>query len=270
MLFVRDRGQLCNNILQYGHVYAWGQENGIRTISMRFAYKYQYFSICRTSGHNWFMYLFAKYGTKLGLIPAVSFHHKDEDTAVKEQLMRTARLMIVEGWEVRFYQLFLKYRTEIVRLFAFKENIEKRIQKILVAHPAEIRLGVHIRRGDYVSFCGGRYFYDDTVYINLIRQFAALFSGQKISVCICGNDRRIDVERYIRELPSCDLCFPEGNPGEDLCLLSHCTHLMGAPSTFSLVAAMYRDLPLYWAEDPEQDLSLALFRKFDYLFQHIR
>lgn len=28
MIFVRDKGQMCNNILQYGYVYAWAKEHG--------------------------------------------------------------------------------------------------------------------------------------------------------------------------------------------------------------------------------------------------
>ena len=45
MIFVRDKGQMCNNILQYGHVYAWAREHGQKAFSMRFAYKYRYFHI---------------------------------------------------------------------------------------------------------------------------------------------------------------------------------------------------------------------------------
>lgn len=28
MIFVTDKGRMCNNILQYGHVYAWAREHG--------------------------------------------------------------------------------------------------------------------------------------------------------------------------------------------------------------------------------------------------
>ena len=73
MIFVRDKGQMCNNILQYGHVYAWGREHGRATMSMRFAYKYQYFHICNTRYHNFPTYLYAKYGAKMGLFPVVCF-----------------------------------------------------------------------------------------------------------------------------------------------------------------------------------------------------
>lgn len=48
MIFVHDKGRMANNMLQYGHVYAWGREHGRTTMSMRFAYKYPWFQICET------------------------------------------------------------------------------------------------------------------------------------------------------------------------------------------------------------------------------
>ena len=65
MIFVHDKGQMCNNILQYAHVYAWARENGRKSMSMRFAYKYQYFNICSSSYHNFLMYLVVKQNTNI-------------------------------------------------------------------------------------------------------------------------------------------------------------------------------------------------------------
>ena len=85
MIFARDKSQMCNNLLQYAHVYAWGREHGQNVISMRFSYKYQYFHICHTSltGFGW--YLFAKYMAALHLLPTISFKEADCDRQVLEQ-----------------------------------------------------------------------------------------------------------------------------------------------------------------------------------------
>ncbi len=72
MIFVRDKGQMCNNILQYAHVYAWARENHRHSMSMRFAYKYQYFHICTTKDHNFLMYVAGKYGAKYKILPVVT------------------------------------------------------------------------------------------------------------------------------------------------------------------------------------------------------
>ena len=255
MLFVRDKGRMCNNILQYGHVYAWGREHGRRTMSMRFAYKYPYFHICGTAWHNFLTYLFAKYGAKTGLLPVISFNEDDVDIAAGESQMIAKRYAVVEGWYARWYDLFL--------------NIENHAQQVIASTKGMVRLGMHIRRGDYQRWYGGRFFYSDEQYVSVIREFCSLFPGQQIAVYICGNDPQLNRDYYQQQLPACQLFFPDGNPGEDLCVLSHCDYLIGAPSTFSLVASMYHDAPLYWIEDITKSFTLQDFGHFDNLFRHI-
>ena len=117
MIFARDKSQMCNNLLQYAHVYAWGREHGRKVISMRFSYKYQYFHICHTNltGFGW--YLFAKYMAALRLLPTASFKHRDCNREALERKMLRHRNIVVSGWFVRYYDLFLKYRDEICELF---------------------------------------------------------------------------------------------------------------------------------------------------------
>ena len=119
MIFARDKSQMCNNLLQYAHVYAWGREHGRKVISMRFSYKYQYFKICHTSltGFGW--YLLAKYMAALRLLPTASFKYRDCDREALERKMLKHRHIVVSGWFARWYDLFLKYRDEICDLFTF-------------------------------------------------------------------------------------------------------------------------------------------------------
>ena len=187
-------------------------------------------------------------------------------------MMRDRRLILVGGWYARWYDLFLKYKPEILELFAFDKPVEEKVAKTLgvkaddqVKSPVTIRLGVHIRRGDYATFQGGRFFYSDEQYVKVIQQFCAQHPQETVAVYICTNDPKLDQDYYLKELGE-KVAFPAGNPAEDLCLLSHCNYLMGAPSTFTLVAAMYHDAPLYWIEDPTAPLA---FQKFDALFRRI-
>lgn len=271
MIFVRDKGRMCNNILQYGHAYAWGREHGRETVSMRFCYKYPYFAIGGTRHHNFITYVAAKYAAKCGLMPTVRFDTEGEDTAGKELVMLTSRNVMVEGWYVRFYDLFIKYKADIVRLFAFKPSITEKIRKYIDTEAAgcDIKLGLHIRRGDYKTWHGGKYYYDDSTYAALARQFAALHQGRRLCVFVCGNDPGLDRACYVEALPGATVAFAAGNPAEDLCLLSECDYIMGAPSTFSLVAAMYNDKPLCWVYDKDQNLGSETFGSFDCLFRHI-
>jgi len=281
MIFVHDKGRMCNNILQYAHLYAWGREHGRTTMSMRFAYKYPYFHICKTRHHHFLNYVFAKYAAKLKLIPTVSFNAPlppEGNWAEAEHIMLTSRLVMAEGWYVRYYDLFLKYKKEILQLFAFLPSVEAAVKQKLADEPTgALRLGVHIRRGDYKTFNGGRFYYTDEQYVSVIKQFLTLHPDVPVAIYICSNDPRLDKDYYRQQLlapiPSGEaggrLSFPDGNPGEDLCLLSQCDYLIGPPSTFTLAAAMYQDRPLYWIKDISQPLTEKSFGYFDDLFQHI-
>lgn len=273
MIFAKDKGRMCNNILQFGHCYAWAREHGHKAVSMRFCYKYPGFRIRRTRGHNYLSYLWAKYGSALGLVPVVSFDDPAEDAAsVGAKLARVDRAagrvtgVVMAGWQVRHYDLFLKYRREIADLFAFDE------MPAVTRRDGEVLLGLHIRRGDYDRWHGGKYFFTDDHYAEAVRHFAALMepSGRRVRVVLATNDRGLDREGFRRKLG--DAVVAVDTPGDsavgDLAALSQCDYIMGPPSTFSLVAAMYRDVPIRFITAPVERFTLDDFSDFAHLFRY--
>ena len=120
----------------------------------------------------------------------------------------------------------MKYRTEIKDMFAFKSLVLNKIKSFLEEHTkadgTDVRLAVHIRRGDYKVWMGGKYFFNDDVYIEHIRQFLDNFPDKKVSVFICTNDRNLNVNCYREALGLKSIYCPKGNEAEDLCLLSQC------------------------------------------------
>ena len=279
MIFARDKAQMCNNLLQYAHVYAWGREHGRKVISMRFSYKYQYFHICHTSltGFGW--YLLAKYMAALKLLPTASFKHRDCDREALERKMLKHRHIVVSGWFVRYYDLFLKYRDEICELFTLDEQYTEPVKAKMkevenltpdTLHPSPLRLGVHIRRGDYAQWRNGQYFYNDEAYAAFINRFAEMHPDNAVHVYLSTNDPQVTAAAFLRLCPSVAVHHLQGSAPEDLYMLSACDYLIGPPSTFSLVAAMYRDLPLYWMESADvSQMTETGFKRFDYLFQNL-
>lgn len=269
LLFVHDRGQMCNNILQFGHIYAWARENNVRAISTRFAYKYQYYHICHTRWHNFAVYALAKIAVKLHILPLVDFDiNKQPDEVGMDKLLHAHRWAWVDGWSVHFHDLFAKYINEICELFTFLPEVEVKAQNSMMPWLTRdncLLLGVHIRRGDYARFMGGRYYYDDQTMINFIKQFCQLFPEQKIVVFVCSNDPRLNQSFYEQEIPEASFVFPHGTPGEDLCVLSHCNYLIGVPSSFSLVASMYHDARLCFLTHAKHKLAIEDFSTFELL-----
>jgi len=253
---------MCNNLLQYAHVYAWALEHGRKSVSMRFCYKYPYFHIRHTAWHNPAVYVLAKFSGWIKVLPVLSFNkEEDEGSKEKEKFMLEHRNLIVEGWHVRYYDLFYKYKEEIKKLFDFDETIKSCVNA-KIPMDNTLKLGVHIRRGDYKTFYDGMYYYDDAEYISHIMDFCSLFPDKKITVVICGNYGNIDKQKFYNSLNDCEVIFPEGNPGEDLYALSKCDYIVGAPSSFSLVASMYNDAKLFWMVKGKP-LSIGNFRPFN-------
>ena len=276
MMFARDKSQMCNNLLQYAHVYAWGREHGRKVISMRFSYKYQFFHICHTplTGFGW--YLLAKYAAALRLLPTASFKYKDCDREALERKMLRHRHIVVSGWFVRYYDLFLKYRDEICELFTLDAQItdpvKARMSEVenVQTSNLRLRLGVHIRRGDYKEWRDGQYYFDDETYARHVNRFAAMYPERDVHVYLSTNDGMVTEERFQQLCPQVHIHHLQGSAPEDLFMLSECDYLMGPPSTFSLVAQMYRDIPLYRMDTAdEQAMTTEGFRLFDYWFRNM-
>lgn len=269
MIFVTDKGRLCNNILQYGHLYAWGREHGRSTMSMRFAHMYPEFHLSHTKYHNIFIYVLAKMAAKCKLIPTVDFNDINSDYVHEQEMMLSNRNILAKGWCVRFPDLFEKYKQEILQLFSFSNQVKASVaKKLLYKDDKKIRLGIHIRRGDYATWCRGTYFFSDEQYASVIHQFKEQLSEKQLEIYICGNDPKLNRAFFQNYFGDINVNFPDGSAAEDLCLLSQCDYLIGPPSTFTLVASMYHDTPLYWITDVKNNLSLSDFKTFDYLFRH--
>ena len=272
MIFARDKSQMCNNLLQYAHVYAWGREHGRKVISMRFSYKYQYFHICHTNLTGFAWYLFAKYMAALKLLPTASFKYSDCDREALERKMLRYKHIVVSGWNVRFYDLFLKYRQEICQLFTLDSQYTEPVRKKLEQMKGNdiIRLGVHIRRGVYTQWFDGKYYFEDEVYGRHINRFAEMHPDKTVHVFLSTNDPSVSDDTFQKACPKIKIHHFKGNAPEDLYMLSECDYLIGPPSTFSLVAAMYRDIPLYRMDVADEgQMTSESFRLFDYWFRRI-
>lgn len=271
MIFVKGYGQMCNNWLQYAHIYAWGREYGVRTVSMRFAYKYRYFHICETPWHNPATYIAAKLLIKTRLIRCLWLQHPRQRTDPEvHRLLSRSPLIAADGWSFRHPQLFMKYRAEIASLFAFRPaKVAAKAAWLRSLPGADVRLGLHIRRGDYARWQGGAYFFADDEYAERVRQFAALFPGKRVQVLVATNDPRADLGLLRSRSGVADMHLTRGNPGEDLYLLSECDYIMGPKSTFSLVAAFYHDHPLHWMDGKDGELTEGSFCRFADVFMDI-
>ena len=140
----------------------------------------------------------------------------------------------------------------------------------LTSYLSPLRLGVHIRRGDYAQWRNGQYFFDDEVYAVHINRFAEMHPDKELHVYLSTNDFSVTEEKFQEFCPKARIHHLQGSAPEDLYMLSACDFLIGPPSTFSLVAAMYRDIPLYRMDTANADvMTESGFRRFDYWFRNM-
>ncbi len=102
-------------------------------------------------------------------------------------------------------------------------------------------VGFHVRRGDYRSYRGGEFFYDDACWLKWIEQARGLFGSEenKFVGVLFSNE---DIEQLVASGP--DLISAPGDMYEDLLMLQRCHKIIGPPSTFSGWASFISGVPM--------------------------
>lgn len=150
-------------------------------------------------------------------------------------------LTLASNWNFRSPDALRKNEDAIRRFFA-PSNLEE-VKRGFDAIPrtGKVLVGVHIRRTDYKTFLGGRYFYDYSVYFREmanVRDF--LKSDSKDVLFLVFSDENPE-EAVFSDLP----CrFVHGRAVEDQWMMSQCDYLMGPPSTFSAWASFMGKVPI--------------------------
>lgn len=149
-----------------------------------------------------------------------------------------------------------KYEKPIKDLFETHEELNQKVDSFIEKERVEMDLlvGIHIRRGDYKEFAGGKYYFTNKKYLAMMNDFCANFRDKSIKFLICSNEK-IDANDY----PLLNCTFSEGSYMEDLMVLSKCDYLIGPPSTFSDWASFYGRVPIFHLYDQEAQLSMEEF-----------
>jgi hypothetical protein len=204
---------------------------------------------------------------KLPLFEIIEYKKYGQDTVFfdlnRDEFVQKAKskLVLVYGWLFKDPRNLEKHKQLLLGLWQpnknYLANVENYFQKYKQDH--DVLVGVHIRRGDYKTFENGKWFYSPAQYYEKMKEIAMLetFRDKKIAFIICSNEK--------------DLSFPhtdefsifneERHFAEDVLLLSKCNYIIGPPSTFSIWASFYGDVPLCLIDDVNRPVSKEDFRK---------
>lgn len=150
-----------------------------------------------------------------------------------------------------------KHRDKLRQIFAPPADVASSIESDFAKVAAEdtVIVGVHMRRGDYAQYQGGKYYYTDDVYVRHMQNMVDQLGGRKVVFLLCSNER-INMENFSQ---FSTFRTSGGSMLHDLYALAKCQYVIGAPSTFSHWASFYGGVPIFHIRKPEVLAKLSDF-----------
>ena len=115
-------------------------------------------------------------------------------------------------------------------------------------------IGVHIRRGDYARFKGGRFLFSHDTYREAMEQAQAAHPDRDTAFLVCS-DEPLPPGAFA----GMDLIEAPGHELEDLYALASCDRLIGPPSTYNRWASFWGEVPLFQIREPGERVSPEMF-----------
>lgn len=168
------------------------------------------------------------------------------------------KLIIRHGWETRNNSINLSNIAKIKDIFCINSIYSKVIDQYMLPFKSKCKtiVSVHIRRGDYKHYKGGKYYFEDSHFYHYMIQFKNFFPEKQIQYVICSNEN-IDLDNF----PNLDVIqFKKTNAIQDLYTIMSSDYIMGVPSTFSRWSSFINRIPCYLMEERGANLRLDDFK----------
>jgi len=173
-----------------------------------------------------------------------------------------SRPLLVHGWQYRDKRHFAKHADLLRQFFRPIKPHWEAVEEVLARNrqQSDVLIGVHLRRGDYAGWQGGAFFYDNATYARRMREMQLLFpAAGRVRFLLLSNE------------PIASADFADFNTGrstnhplEDLYVMAGCDYILGPPSSYSMWASFFGQVPLYHLSRPDQAVqSLNQFMVFE-------
>lgn len=285
LVIARRTGRLANRLILFSNVIAFAEERGYRVINPAFQSYSHLFEgtrddmllcpyprparegrclgpgrvACESLRRSRILYhLTMHFSALLGRVPFLrgwlvtvtpSVYGRAVELSDPEILARFghAKVVFLYGWEFRHSAGVERHAERIRRYFTpirpHRSAIDGLVRRARAHY--DLLIGMHVRRGDYRQYMGGRYFYPIEVYRRLMENIQSHFADRRLGFLICSDERL--GRKQFGDLP---VCFGTDVPVEDLYGFARCDLLVGPPSTFTQWASFYGQVPLWWVADP--------------------
>lgn len=278
MIVIIDRpGQLCNRLWAYTPLIAFCLEH---KINLKVIYFNKYFEHFENVNRNKYVKIglaknFLSYRIfrrtllclkKSGIIKFLTFlsiidYPINNFKTFKRLMLNQESMVLLNSWNQPYdIDLIKKHKNQIKKIFSPKLKTKNNVNKIFEnhCHKSDTIVGVHIRRQDYKEFYSGKYYYNDDIYskyMNSLKNKIQYESNRKVKFFLCS-DEPINLSSF----SAFNYFFLEdSSPINDLYGLSKCNYIIGPPSTFSMWASFYGNVPLNFIESSDKNINLADF-----------
>jgi hypothetical protein len=221
-------GQESNQLIQHIHFDAYCYLNNAVFINSKF----QYLSKSIFGNRNFVLKIFVnfislKYVRKTLIKIKIAKYHRFYSPVFQEEF-DISFVTYVKDWYFRN-----NYCYNQIKPFYIDTFNSKLIKEDFFENNINLLIGVHIRRGDYINFLGGKYYLNDDQYIIALKNIIQDLN-EAYKIIIFGNDPDLDKDLYLSLGP--DLIISDGSIYEDYYRMSKCHFIIGPSSTFSIWA----------------------------------
>lgn len=269
MIIISNKpGQLGNLLFIYANFLAYGLENNVRVLNPSFYdYKNYFtntskFSLSKNKFFYSLCYIFARVLFKLKIkttfINVIALDWGETIDLEKESGLKS-KLCFVQGWLFRSDKLVVKHKPKIIDFFSPTQLFKNKITDFFNQNfsPNETIIAIHIRHGDYKTFENGKYYYSTEQYIGIIKKLALLFEKNNPHFLICSNEPINFIGEDTKDIL---ISIAPGHELLDMYCLAKCNYIAGPPSTYSMWASFYGNVPLYMIRDLNKEISLNDFK----------
>lgn len=283
IVIARKLGRLGNRLILFSHFIAHAQERGLRVVNPAFVDYASYFrGTCDQqmpsfppgqppeSVNHWRMSLNYRltYAVVRGLAgigctkwPLTILRrdvNQPYDLAGNEfsQLVEKGRTIAVQGWLFRDHDALHRQADLLRNFFQLVDARANAVQQVIAdaRGDADVLIGVHIRKGDYAKFQGGKFFFESHQYRQVMEHMAQLLAPQKVAFLICS-----DAAQDVNSFQPMQASLGSGHEVEDMYALAGCDYLLGPPSTYTAWASFYGQVPKYNMNHADATFSLQDF-----------
>jgi hypothetical protein len=184
---------------------------------------------------------------------------KDGDISLTEIVANKKKLFyVVNSWEQRIHTSSFIKESDFIRSIILPEQksrdmAENRISKLRQSFDKII--AVHIRRGDYKEFLGGRFYFEDDVYLQKMIDIQKYIYPAKVCFAVFSNEKI-----SLKNFEGINISFENTNTAiGDMWGISLCDYILGPLSTFSMWASFLNNVPLLFIKKETSIESLNDF-----------